>query len=218
VAAARSGPRRETQTAPSGVALGTREKVRELLSAGYSRLEAARRLGLSKSIVSYHARRLGVAMDAGAARRFDWAAIQAYYDADHDLRDCQARFGFSESAWGSAATRGAVVPRSRGMPIEELLAAPRVRDHLKRRLLAVGVLPQRCERCGISEWLGNPLSLQLHHVNGDGRDNRLENVQILCPNCHSQTGSWGGRNGKRSRPARGAPRAYAGAGLLSDVR
>jgi len=102
-----------------------------------------------------------------------------------------------------------VAPRPRGMPIRELLAAPRVRDHLKRRLLAAGLLPRRCERCGIDEWLGDPLSLQLHHVNGDGRDNRLENLQILCPNCHSQTGSWGGRNGKRGGATRstraGAP-------------
>jgi 5-methylcytosine-specific restriction endonuclease McrA len=51
----------------------------------------------------------------------------------------------------------------------------------------------RCERCGLTEWLGKPLPLQLHHVNGDGKDNRPENLQILCPNCHSQTDSWGGR-------------------------
>jgi 5-methylcytosine-specific restriction endonuclease McrA len=87
------------------------------------------------------------------------------------------------------------------MSIEQLLAAPRVREHLKRRLLAAGLLPLHCERCGISRWLGKALSLQLHHVNGDARDNRLESLQILCPNCHSETGTWGGRNGKRG----GAP-------------
>jgi hypothetical protein len=42
----------------------------------------------------------------------------------------------------------------------------------------------------------------LHHVNGDGLDNRLENLQILCPNCHAQTDTWGGRNkGRRLRAA-----------------
>ena len=39
--------------------------------------------------------------------------------------------------------------------------------------------------------------MQLHHVNGDGRDNRLDNLELLCPNCHSQTETYGGRNGHR---------------------
>lgn len=50
------------------------------------------------------------------------------------------------------------------------------------------------ERCGISEWNGVPAPLQLDHVNGDRRDNRLENLRILCPNCHAQTDTWCGRN------------------------
>ena len=45
----------------------------------------------------------------------------------------------------------------------------------------------KCEICGVSEWLGNPITLQLHHINGNPLDDRLENLQILCPNCHSQT-------------------------------
>ena len=48
----------------------------------------------------------------------------------------------------------------------------------------------KCEICGISEWLGNPITLQFHHINGNPLDDRLENLQILCPNCHSQTDSY----------------------------
>jgi hypothetical protein len=174
----------------------TREKVRALLEAGWSRVEAARHLALAKSTISYHARRLEMEMDATVARRFDWAAVQRYHDRGHSLAECRAKFGFSASAWCGAVRRGALVPRPRSMPIAELLARPRGRGHLKRRLLEAGLLPRRCEECGISEWRGRSLSLELHHVNGRGRDNRLENLQMLCPNCHSQTGSWGGRNGK----------------------
>ena len=45
--------------------------------------------------------------------------------------------------------------------------------------------------------MGKAIGLQLHHVNGDELDNRLENLQILVPNCHAQTDTWGGRNGHR---------------------
>ena len=54
-----------------------------------------------------------------------------------------------------------------------------------------GLLGASCAECGISEWRGRPLSLELHHVNGNGHDNRLGNLQLLCPNCHSQTETFG---------------------------
>lgn len=72
------------------------------------------------------------------------------------------------------------------------------RQHLKVRLLKEGLKKGVCERCGIDEWLGHSLSLNLHHVNGDGDDNRLENLALLCPNCHSLTPNFGGRN-RRAR-------------------
>ena len=46
---------------------------------------------------------------------------------------------------------------------------------------------QRCECCGVEEWLGNPINLEVHHLDGDRLNNELENLQLLCPNCHSYT-------------------------------
>lgn len=67
-------------------------------------------------------------------------------------------------------------------------------NSLKKRLLKEGVKEQKCECCGLTEWLGKPLQLELHHVNGNNIDNRIENLQILCPNCHAQTEHYRGKN------------------------
>ena len=59
----------------------------------------------------------------------------------------------------------------------------------------------KCECCGIVDWNGKHITLELDHINGDNRDHRLENVRLLCPNCHAQTANWRGRknntNGKK---------------------
>jgi DNA-directed RNA polymerase subunit RPC12/RpoP len=65
---------------------------------------------------------------------------------------------------------------------------------LKKRLIKEGLLPYRCAECGIHEWRDKSLVLQLEHRNGNTFDNRLENLCLLCPNCHSQTNTYAGRN------------------------
>lgn len=67
-------------------------------------------------------------------------------------------------------------------------------NNLKKRLLKEGLKERKCECCGLSEWLGKPISLELHHVNGIKDDLRLENLKILCPNCHAFTDNYRGKN------------------------
>ena len=159
---------------------------------------------MTKPSVAYHARRLGVPADDRFARRYDWAAIQAANEAGLSMRACMQRFGFSRDAWGKAVERGDLVPREWRIPLEDLLVVGRstARGHLKQRLIKAGLKQNCCEGCGISEWQGKPLGMHLHHISGDGRDNRLENLQFLCGNCHSQTDTYGGRNGHRKPAAR----------------
>lgn len=56
---------------------------------------------------------------------------------------------------------------------------------LKWRLLKEGVKKYQCEKCNSTNWCGQPIPLELHHINGNHYDNRLENIILLCPNCHS---------------------------------
>lgn len=65
--------------------------------------------------------------------------------------------------------------------------------HLKDRLIKEGIKERKCEKCGRTEWEGQSIPLQLHHINGNRTDNRLENLQVLCPNCHAQTDNFSGR-------------------------
>ncbi len=58
---------------------------------------------------------------------------------------------------------------------------------LKHKLYASGLKQPKCEKCGIENWLGQPLSFHLEHKDGNNRNNLLNNLEILCPNCHSQT-------------------------------
>ena len=180
--------------------LSTRERVLDLRASGLSLTAIARQLGLTKSTVAYHLRRAGEEPDERFNRRYDWAAIQAFYDAGHSITECQRKFGFARETWNAARRRGVVRSRPQAMPVEVLLTGKRNRTHVKSRLISAGLLDDAgCAECGIAEWLGEPLILELHHVNGDGKDNRLENLQLLCPNCHSQTETFSGRNNARLR-------------------
>lgn len=74
----------------------------------------------------------------------------------------------------------------------------RTGHNIKNRLINENLKEHKCEECGcLPEWNGKPLSLQLDHINGDNCDNRLENLRFLCPNCHSQTTTFSGKNTKK---------------------
>jgi hypothetical protein len=105
---------------------------------------------------------------------------------------------------GQAWARGTARPRE-SAPLEEILVRGSTypSSRLRKRLIRAGLKTARCEGCGVHEWRGKPLPLELDHINGDHSDNRIENLRILCPNCHAITETWAGRN--RKRPSRRTP-------------
>lgn len=79
-------------------------------------------------------------------------------------------------------------------PLEKILIANSTycTSDLKKRLIKTGLLENKCVLCGNGgEWMGQPLTLQLDHINGIRNDHRKNNLRILCPNCHTQTKTWG---------------------------
>jgi len=85
---------------------------------------------------------------------------------------------------------------SNPIPLSEILVKDSIyqSNKLRKRLIKAGLKSHQCETCGLVEWLGSPIPLELDHINGDKHDNRLPNLRIICPNCHALTDTYRGKN------------------------
>lgn len=64
---------------------------------------------------------------------------------------------------------------------------------LLQRLVDEGYKENKCECCGITEWCNKQITFHLHHKDGNHNNNKLKNLEVLCPNCHSQTDTFAGK-------------------------
>lgn len=95
------------------------------------------------------------------------------------------------------------VNQCRHISNEDLFVNGRKRGDIKKRLFSEDIKERKCEWCGLAEWRDQPISLELDHIDGDVLNNLVENLRILCPNCHAQTSTYRGRNKHKStRPYR----------------
>lgn len=115
-------------------------------------------------------RRLGVTPYTGAQTYITKVAKKLEISHDH----------FTGKAWN----RGNVYP-VKDITKHLVLGSNIASSKLRSRLIKAGLKEQRCEICKLTEWLGKDIVLELDHINSNHTDNRLENLQILCSNCHA---------------------------------
>ena len=126
--------------------------------------------------------RLGIRQGGGAQARLKRRVQRLGLDTSH----------FSGQAW----RKGSHIPVTPALPLEKVLVIGRFTptNKLKQRLIEAGLKERRCEICRGENWNGQPIPLELDHINGRRDNNRLINLRLLCPNCHAQTSTYRGRN------------------------
>ena len=117
------------------------------------------------------ARKLGVPPMTGSQSHLKKRAIAFGVDFSH----------FTGRAWNKGRPSGRKVPLDQFLKQNSYAKSHKIR----LRLIEEGIKESKCECCKQTEWLGGPIPLELDHINGDHFDNRLENLCILCPNCHA---------------------------------
>jgi hypothetical protein len=131
---------------------------------------------------------------ASAIRRLGWPDTTT---TRRRFRALIALYGINAAHFlGQASHRGKRYPE-RVRPVQDylLLHGPRISSHdLRLKLLANAIFDPQCATCGGTAWQGCPIPLELEHKNGNRNDNRLENLELLCPNCHALTPTYRGRN------------------------
>jgi hypothetical protein len=121
----------------------------------------------------------------------------APYGGNYDTaRKYIKRLGLDTSHWKKQAWMKGITPDYLIKPLDDYLSGKiKINSHkLKLRLLRDNVFPHRCMNCKLTAWLGLPIPLELHHIDGNNHNPSKENLQLLCPNCHALTNNYRGKN------------------------
>lgn len=127
-----------------------------------------------------------------------------------------SRFNIDTSHWGTIKQRqgwlkGKTHNWTPKIPLEEIMVENSTygaMSSLKNRLFKAGIFERKCYKCGLTEWLGLPIPLELEHISGDKFDCRKENLTILCPNCHAFTPTYRRRKDSLKNGVTGGTRTH----------
>lgn len=130
--------------------------------------------------------------------------ILLIYEKEITLHEAAAQLGMTTvSLWRRAKKLGIqwsekkFKPTGKKIPIQEILEGKHPYFQtlkLKKRLIKDGIKENKCEDCGIDIWMDKPIMIQLDHIDGNSHNHKLDNLRMRCPNCHSQTPTYSGKN------------------------
>lgn len=144
-------------------------KFLEVCNQSNNFTEAYRTLGIDYRTFKASAEKLGIFEDL--KRKFN--VTRGSSSAKGQVFAVRSKYGWKvdPKIWCEEVFKGNIIPSH---PYR-----------FKNRLIEAGFKEDKCDRCGISEWNGMPITIQCHHKDGDERNNKLDNIEFLCPNCHS---------------------------------
>jgi len=180
------------------------KEIRGLLKSGATCAEVVKKIGVKRSTVDYHAKKIGVSILVGHYRKYNWSDIQNDITGGMTVKEIREKHGFAVGSYTKAVNRGELNPKKPlvQMSLDELCALfdgldvlPYHRQCIRKKMVSEGI-PYECAWCGVSEWRGRKLTLDVDHVDGCRTHNVRTNFRFLCPNCHSITPTWKGRNKK----------------------
>lgn len=108
---------------------------------------------------------------------------------------------YSHISLGKSSNKGKSFAQANKLPLSSVMIknSSYSRSCLKRRLLKENLLENKCSECGLKDiWNGKPINMQIDHINGVADDHRLENLRMVCANCHSQTDTYAGKNTEKA--------------------
>ncbi len=128
---------------------------------------------------------------SGVIRSLKRAQVGSNYSY---IKSRASLMGLDTSHWTGGPRGGATRPKKRDISILCLSDNPAPRSTVRNLIIRLRLIDYKCDKCSIESWMGEKISLELDHKNGDRVDHRLENLRWLCPNCHSQTDTYCGKN------------------------